>query len=361
MKIKKFKAKTFGQALDMVKKELSEDAVILATEEGRGIRPFVEVTAAIDYDEVPDKARDVHHTVEPASTARIPAATGHDNTSTEEALVHDLRNEIRQLRQSIESMKKTGYEMSLPPRKRSAVQLLRECGVRDEYAVRLCENLKSVEDIPLLIAADIKVRRAASSKKAVMLIGPTGVGKTTTIAKLAANAVKSGKKCAVISLDTYRIGAAEQVRIYARILGIPLAITSNHEELRTNLIKFAESKDVIFIDTTGRNPADAGYIAEIERACSVDIPLELHLLQSANADDAFLIEAYRYYCRLPIDYLTFTKLDEAVKYGALYNLVLTYQKPVSYLTTGQRVPGDIELASVNRLAALIIGGRTNTM
>jgi len=144
------------------------------------------------------------------------------------------------------------------------------------------------------------------------------------------------------------------VRIYSRILGIPLATASTIDEFASHLRRFLKDRDIVFIDTTGRNPRDEAYLDEIAAVCGVGLPIELHLLMSANTDDACMIDAYPWYQKLPIDYIGFSKLDEAVRYGSLYNLLLTYQKPVSWLTTGQRVPGNIEQATVSRLAGLIV-------
>jgi len=353
MRIKKFTAKTFAEALELVKKELSHDAVILSTEEKKGLRPHVEVTAGID-DETADGA---------APNASLGYALSEDknqkpkaeiSASLQTARVDDLKSDINSLRSLIEGMKNSGYGVSLPEKKRVIMNFLLDRAVREEYALRVCDRTTDVSEIPLMLSADIKVKRHSGTKKVVMLIGPTGVGKTTTVAKLAAQAVKSGRKTALINLDTYRIGATEQVRIYSRILGIPLADASNVAEFRAGLLKFSESRDVIFVDTAGRNPRDEAYLNELSEICKADIPVELHLLMSANGDDECMIEAYRSYRKLPIDYIAFTKVDEAVKYGALYNLLLTYQKPVAYLTTGQRVPGDIEYPTVSRLAGLIV-------
>jgi flagellar biosynthesis protein FlhF len=369
MKIKKFTARTFSEALDLVKKELSQDAIILSTEEKKGLRPHVEVTAAVDYDAEDEvqhsqfKVQGERRTEKPKTqTAKLETAlsprplriTPYNVQPARDDGADDLRGEINDLKLMIESMKNNGYEVSLPAKKRAMMTFLRERSIREEYALRLCDRTTTIDELPLMISADIKIKRQAGSRKAVMLVGPTGVGKTTTLAKLAAQAVKAGKKTALINLDTYRIGAVEQVRIYSRILGIPLATAHTGEEFRSSLAKFADSRDVVFIDTTGRNPRDGAYIESMAELCKTEVPLELHLLMSANVDDESMIEAYRSYRQLPIDYLSFTKVDEAVRFGSLYNLLLTYQTPVAYLTTGQRVPGDIEPATVSRLASLIV-------
>jgi flagellar biosynthesis protein FlhF len=362
MKIKKFTARTFSEALEMVKRELSRDAVILATEEKKGLRPRVEVTAGIDDDHETafirssqvgsQSLRTNHvgartHEAAPSAPVGVPPATPRSGGD-------ELQGELAGLRTMIEGMKNNGYELALPSKKKAMLNFLQERSIREEYALRLCDKTVEISEIPLMLSADIKIKRHAGTRKAVMLIGPTGVGKTTTIAKLAAQAVKAGKKAALINLDTYRIGATEQIRIYARILGIPLATATNPAEFRSNLVKFAATSDVVFIDTTGRNPRDDEYIRDMAELCKTDVPLEVHLLMSANTDDECMIEAYRSYRKLPIDYIAYTKIDEALRFGSLYNLLLTYQKPVAYLTTGQRVPGDIEHATVSRLASLIV-------
>ncbi len=366
MKIKKFTAKTFSEALDLVKRELSKDAVILSTEEKKGLRPHVEVTAAVDYDVAEGAAQSSEFSVQrdemyskpkaqnPKYETPLPIQTPYRAMVGGDDGVGELRAEVGSLRSMLESMKNNGYEVSLPAKKRAVLNYLRERSISEPFAFRLCDKTSELSDIPLLLSADIKVKRNDLTRKAVMMIGPTGVGKTTTLAKLAAQAVKAGKRAAIINLDTYRIGALEQVRIYARILGIPLASATNSSEFKACLQKFTTERDIVFIDTMGKNPRDEAYINDIAGFCSLDIPIELHLLMSAGTDDESMIEAYRSYRRLPIDYLGFSKVDEAVRFGSLYNLLLTYQKPVAWLTTGQRVPGDIEQATVKRLASLIM-------
>ncbi|MBF0338146.1 MAG: flagellar biosynthesis protein FlhF [Nitrospirae bacterium] len=403
MKIKKYQAKTFAEALVLVKKELSEDAIILSTEEKGGDTPFVEVTAAVDYDinkirPIKDK-REMHKdhlrkdstgkaapvkptpteppapvqtpqsaqekspkedppakTVTPAPDPKVKIAETYtaDFKLLVKRLTEDIKGEIESLRDTLQDMKNLGYEMALPPKKRMLLYFLRERSIREEYAILLCEKARDVNDVLPLLLGNLKVKKRGSDMKAIMLLGPTGVGKTTTVAKLAANSIKEGKKAAIINLDTYRIGAVEQVRIYARILGIPLSVVTNTKELKSNLMRYAETKDVIYIDTTGRSPKDEEYLEGINDICQTEVPLELHLIMSVNSDDEFLTEAYKYYRRLPINYLGFTKVDEAVRFGSIYNLLMTYQKPIAYLTTGQKVPDDIEFATVDLLANLIL-------
>jgi flagellar biosynthesis protein FlhF len=141
-------------------------------------------------------------------------------------------------------------------------------------------------------------------------------------------------------------------------MGIPLAVVTDAKELENTVMKFSESRDIVFIDTTGRNPRDESYLTEILSVCQVKIPMETHLLMSASCDDEFMIDAYRFYRRLPIDYIAFTKMDEAARFGALYNILLTYQKPVTFITTGQKVPGDLEYITPKKLTDLILRKRS---
>jgi flagellar biosynthesis protein FlhF len=386
MKIKKFKAKTFSEALTLVKREFTEDAVILSTEEKRGIRPFVEITAAIDY----DMGRQKKDTVDKVKRKRRKDAgqkTGAKRISRKNstlpvvcspALSTDFvpkeseypevtKHKFCDHSTTGTKVKNNGSETESFRNRQMILHFLRERSVREEFAFRLCDKAKSLNDIPSLISADIRVKGggmfreffqspsdSGGHRKAVMLIGPTGVGKTTTLAKLSALAMSDGKRVGIISLDTYRIGAVEQIRIYANIMGIPLLIASTLHDLRSSLPVFAQNRDIIFIDTSGRNPKDEMYINTLFEITQIRFPIELHLLMSANCDDECMMEAYRFYRRLPIDYISFTKVDEAVRFGSLYNLLLLYQKPAAYITTGQKVPDDIEFVTSDRLVNLIL-------
>ena len=362
MKIKTFQAKNFREALSLVKKEMGDDAVILSSEERKGIVPRVEVTAAVDYDpgggapagpaalrSGPPSGVKVRPYAEAEKNAEGPAR---DRACMQDPIT-GMKRDITMLREMIEEMKDKGFEMSLPDGKARIMRYLRKRAIREDLAWKLCHRTGGLKDLLGSISGGIETYGGVNNKKVVAVVGPTGVGKTTTIAKLSARAVKNRKRVAIINLDTYRIGAIEQIRIYARILGIPLDIASGPDELKKALVKYAD-KDVVFVDTTGRNPRDANYIDELLRIYELGFPIETHVLMSANSDDEFMVESYRQYRRLPVDCIGFTKLDEAAKLGSIYNLSTLYQKPVAYITTGQRVPHDIDFPNSERLAAMIL-------
>jgi flagellar biosynthesis protein FlhF len=353
MKIKKIRAKNFGAALVLVKKELGSDAVILSSEDKKGDRPYVEVTAAVDHD--------IEQASSTYSSTQSPAG---EKVNVNEFMA--LKDDIKSLRKNMETIVNSGFEFNLPVDRKNMFNLLKSRSIKEEFALKLIERAGAMEDIKVLMTGDMNVPKimdnslkgtregnASPGQKICMLLGPTGSGKTTTVAKLASMAIRGGKKVAMVSLDTFKIGAAEQIRIYSRIIGIPLDIVSSNESLRKSINRFSD-RDLILIDTTGHNPKDGEYIERLNEVCNTGMPIETQLLLSASSDCDFLMETHKYYRALPIDYVAFTKTDEAVKLGSIYNLCRVYQKPVAYITTGQRVPGNIEFVDSRKLTNLIL-------
>ena len=119
-------------------------------------------------------------------------------------------------------------------------------------------------------------------------------------------------------------------------------------------VKKYNDRDVLLIDTTGQNPRDNEYIKSLKDIFRTGLPIETQLLLSTSSDNDFLMETYKHYGTLPVDYIAFTKTDEAVKLGSIYNLCRTYRKPVAYITTGQKVPGNIEFVDNKKLTNLIL-------
>ncbi|MBI5057022.1 MAG: flagellar biosynthesis protein FlhF [Nitrospirae bacterium] len=360
MKIKKFQARNFSEALAQVKRELGEDAVILSSEDKKGARSFVEITAAVDYDVDTSGAPGINS---PAPFFSKPEQGGTSSPSVHNSDIRELKNELRSLRESIEIMRNSGFEMTLPENRRNIFYFLREKSIKDEFALSIIERTNSIEELETIMTDDMNSARLFTrkvwdmscqfSRRMLMLIGPTGVGKTTTIAKLASKAIKEGRKVGIIGVDTFKIGAIEQIRIYSKMIGIPLEVVSGTEELKKGIRKLSD-RDVILIDTTGQNPRDNEYIRSLKDVYKMGLPVETQLLLSASSDNDFLMETHKHYGALPIDYIAFTKTDEAVKLGSIYNLCRIYKKPVAYITTGQRVPGNIEFVDNKKLTNLIL-------
>ena len=192
--------------------------------------------------------------------------------------------------------------------------------------------------------------------KTVALVGPTGVGKTTTVAKLAANfALREKFRVALITADTYRIAAVEQLKTYADLIGIPIEVIYTPQELKGAMQRH-QDKQLVLIDTAGRSPANQPQMMELENLLAVDSSIEKHLVLSATTKFTECLDAVaRFRPSRPQRYL-FTKLDEACNLGTLLSLMHHDPKPLSYITTGQNVPDDIEPADPERLTNLMLRG-----
>lgn len=401
MNLQTFKAPTMAEALTQVKSSMGMDAVILHTRTfhtrawlGLRRREMVEITAghgigiaerrrASAQRSVPLPApttygrpgavtRRLPDVTSPADRGRqlleMPAATSaamlsiSQEMSSLKSIVKDLVTQTRQRQQPNipeelfdHYMRLIGSEVSEELAGEVIKTLQRQ--VRPEHfsqpefvKERLIELLEK-----LIVTTGPIVRIKKSGPHIVALIGPTGVGKTTTLAKLAANLkLRDRHRVGLITLDTYRIAAVDQLKRYADIIGSPLRVVSGADDLRDAAGSMADCEFVL-IDTAGRSPNDALKLNELKGILAAVEPDEVHLVLAATASEHCLELALSRFSDVRADKIIFTKLDEAANVGALLNVVRKNNKSLSYITTGQDVPDDIEVGRGRRLAQLILG------
>ena len=366
MRLRRFEATTVAEALARVREDLGAEAVILhartVAEAERG--GWVEVTAAVDEDSqatAPRPAATRRRGGPPGVERALLTGPGREGGAGAPRALEDIHQLLAELRANLEPA----------PRIPVALRALYRHLVAQDLPARTARKL--VLDLPAAVRAGRKPVDCASlqeslarafrvsgpitlggGRKVVALVGPTGVGKTTTIAKLAGQFQHGGgARVALISLDTYRIGALAQMRIYADLLGAPLHVVRTGTEISQALAAEPEV-DLVLVDTTGRSPRQADGIAAT-RAILGQVPgLEVHLVLSATTKSTDLEETLRRFQPLGYERVLVTKLDEARTLGPLLHAALEHQFPVSYLATGQEVPDDLEAATPWRLAAPLI-------
>lgn len=377
MQIKRFEAKNMTTALRMIKGELGPEAIILSARSRRKGKGFfgsmkyagVEVTAAIDTRENQTKtgkplgaeAADSKYLCSPPNPDsqvperdRISFAAHPTYGRTYQKKLHP-RNKVDSFNHRAFSFL---YQQMLAQGvdRQSASEIIDEIkriAVSRALVTNgdLIAHLKSILEY-MGVRAD---RNAFANDKPpiVALIGTTGAGKTATIAKLAAMQTNRHKqRVAVISIDNYGIAANEQLKRYARIIGIPFTTAVNSVELKLE-IKKHKQQDLIFIDTPGLNPNNQSQIQELKAYFTKLPDLQIHLVVSVATKENDLQEISQTFQEVGVQRLLFTKIDESKTYGNMLNALIRTHIPLSFLSCGRRVPDDIETGSISKLVDLI--------
>ena len=413
MRIKRFTAESMKDATEQMKTELGPDAIVLNTRKvnkGGTLnllgKEMVEITAAIDDVPAPqqtsyaqrrpvesferylansnmaakesDPVESLRKVAERFENRKRPEKTRSEQVPAEyrQADLHELKSEVETvkgtLREIAEQLKYTRMP-ALPEHLRKAYAKLVEQDVEEQLAVELVQEVhrslshdelgnRQVTESHLLatMAGIVKPSAAVPARRGrpsvITLVGPTGVGKTTTIAKLAAVAkLMHQKDVALVSADTYRIGAIEQLRTFAAIADMPMEVVYRPSEMTGALEKFS-NKDVIFLDTVGRSQRSTKELAELAAFMDAAEPDEIHLVLSASTGYKTALDIVERFSVVKPNRILFSKLDEAVSLGPLLSIMRRHGLPVSYVTTGQAVPDDIVAVEPERFVSMVYTG-----
>lgn len=418
MNLKRYRVNNIQEALQQIKKDLGPDAIIVSTKQvkeggsfGLFGKSMLEVTAARDEtakkkapppppkkveEPAPQKVLDslenkvssrtsMFRTQEEAQRMLLPIReeiqelkdmilSMENRPAPASPVASQLQQEVTEVRHMVQALAAQSNQLRDDDLPENLVVLFQQMvfnGLEEKFAKRLIQEAqksipaKELENfayvkifIARMLMKIVKVSQGipkqSNRTKIISLIGPTGVGKTTTTAKIASEQVlKYKRKVALITVDTFRIGAVEQLRSYAKIMNIPLEVVGNKVELGQTVQKYADY-DLILLDTGGRSQRDDAQMFELRELLESLPQLENFLVLSATTKDHEMSEITRKFGELSIHGMVFTKLDESSTYGCIFNHAIRFKKPVAFLTTGQKVPEDIEMATKERLVDLLL-------
>lgn len=365
MRVRRFVGDNVAETMGKVKRELGSEAVILQTREfseggffGFFGKMKVEITAAVEENPVA------------AQKGGGPLARAVLDSPA------DLQTELKSMRAMLEKMNRQMAELSEEKSvwsqvlQRWADHLLNR-GLSESMVKLLLENVQQTlspaelaDDHQIFARLEANVRQICGQigliqpgmdkPRIAALIGPTGVGKTTTIGKLAAGfSIVDKRKVALITADTYRVAAVDQLKTFAEIIGVPVEVVMTPSGLGEALGRHAD-KELIFIDTAGRSPHHELHMTELRAFLEAAQPDFTMLVMSATTQSSDQLRIYQRFEALATHFI-FTKLDETGNAGALLNLLGQTTLPTAYLTNGQNVPDDIEAATPYRLARYVLG------
>ncbi|MBD5546549.1 MAG: flagellar biosynthesis protein FlhF [Lachnospiraceae bacterium] len=408
MIIKKFQGKTEAEAVESAKKELGSNVVIMNVRnmKRKGMFSFlkpqlIEVTVALEEEpEQSSISKKEESGQQPlidaiVHKAAMEAAASIDSNMAKEAAAENSRQDssaieekldtlhtlLEQQLQKPEEIKGEGLEEEEESEVERFMKLLYNTmltnEVSEQNANQIIDEIEKInkpnmpfdyalantyQKMILKFGKPVEIAPAEKGPKVVFFVGPTGVGKTTTIAKIASKfSVEGGRKVALLTADTYRIAAAEQLRTYANILEVPFRVIYSTEEIEQALRDF-KNYDFIMVDTAGhshQNEAQKESMASFVHSVDGMAEKEVFLVLSATTKYRDLISIADTYSAMTDYKLIFTKLDETTTLGNLLNLKLHTGASLSYVTYGQNVPDDIEVFNPQKIVKQLLGGRGN--
>ncbi len=380
-----------AEALAKVKRELGRNAVIVNTRSVKeskwlGLRsqPRVEITATGEVEglriasrraTLPSRSGLTTNAQSSAEGSAMPAV---DNPTLAGTWPRAMRQEMERIRSLVEDVlvetRRPPQACALPAHLRDLYTDLIRQEVSEKAALGLIEQLRNelsnqqlqdpqrvrrhlaAQIARMIPAAEPAMPTPAGSPRVIALIGPTGVGKTTTIAKLAAQAkLREDRSVALITIDTYRIAAVDQLKTYAQIIDVPLSVVLTPDELAAAVDEHRDA-DLILIDTAGRSQCDTIRLNELKRYLGAIRTDEVHLVLSSTSTRSHLLRTAQAFAPLGVNRVILTKLDEAVGLGVVLDVMHQVGQRLSYLTTGQNVPDDIEVFDAPRFARRVLAG-----
>lgn len=366
MIVKKYVVNNMNEAMNRIRYELGQDAIIISQRrikkpglKGLFSSKVLEVTAAVD-----NKKSSIDENMKSSIDAIKKVMEGKNQDKKAVQIDNFSKNEIlkemHQMKEMIAKISQTAATTS-DSNKNKLQQVLEQNDLTEEVIKKILEkisemdeNISEFERVKAAIKDMIDISDL-EMEGIVVLVGPTGVGKTTTIAKIAGRlALVEKKKVGLITVDTYRIGAVEQLSTYADIMCIPFEIVFSVKEMESAL-ESMKNCDVILIDTTGRSSKNAMQIAELNSFVQKANTKNIHMVISSttkNKDIDAILEGYK---TLNFNSVIITKLDETTTYGSILNILDSAKKPLSFVTTGQNVPDDFKKLSVEDVSKLILG------
>lgn len=379
MVIKKYLVKDMNEALTRIRYEMGKDAIIISQRKVRkpGFSGFfkpkmVEVTAALENNKIDKNSKykknddiDINESINSIKKLmkdKTKELNKSSDNQKEEITINpasiddNIKDEVKEIKDLLNKViKNTAKEKE----EDEVVSYLRDIDVEEALLEDLLRKEydsldKFKEDFKELIKEDVKISTEGLYGK-VVLVGPTGVGKTTTIAKLAGRlALIDKKKVGLITIDTYRIGAVDQLRTYAEIMNIPFKVVITLKEMESAVDDLKDC-DIILIDTTGRSSKNTMQISELRAFTQKIVPDCTMLVISGTTKNRDIDTILNGYSELNYEKLIITKLDETSTYGSIYNISKKSSKPIAYITTGQNVPDDIKSPSFEEIEKLILG------
>lgn len=312
--------------------------------------------------------------VNPAPASRVVPFRA--STGPADAASSSLRRELAEIREALDLLTSDVPGGGLPEKAAPYYRDLLTRGMVRKHALSLlgkvyresssaeagdpktfCARLRA--EVGRQIRATGGIELVPGHTKAVALVGTTGTGKTTSLAKIAAHfALRRKVRVALVTTDTYRIAAAQQLQVYADIIGLPMRIANDAGELRSAVDAFKDS-DLILLDTPGGSPFNVQYLRELQGMLAGAGSLESMLVLSAASQADDLAQAIDNLRSLRPSSILFTKLDETRRFGMMYSVLKDTGWPVSYLCVGQNVPDDIRIAQPHALAGLVVEGKSH--